>query len=248
MTKVFFGICLSAFGALCLNSALVQANPVPTAPTVPSQTNPSANPSNPSNEQMNPAGNPAQPPAGNSTPPASSTPTNPGTETSPAEEYTKLQEYIELAEALKGKDWEAADDATYRLLLKLAGETSVQTGRIDMDEWKNVSCSAFNSIDSLWKEASDGKQGFSAQWEMFAGVSSRNQETYYYSIGWRDTSGTWKVAWGEDSNGDITYLLNREPNFVDPPSGHLPARLEWEDGNDYRFNKRQACLSERGAN
>ena len=231
MKKVSLVILLNILGAFCLHSVLIQANAQPNAGSQPNQ--------NPLLVEATPSPTPVVPPLPSPTP-AAPTPTP-----VPAS-YENLPEYIELAEGLQNKNWQVADDATYRLLLKLAGEQSVQNGFFDNREWSNMSCDAFNAIEELWKSTDGGQQGFTSQWAIFDGQSRRDPVAFYQRIRWRD-SNVWKVAWQRTNNaGDRTveYVPEQSPNFSAPPPGHLPARLEWADGRDYRFDKLQTCSPE----
>lgn len=155
-----------------------------------------------------------------------------------AEDYKQFEEYIALQAALQQGDWQLADQKTYELMLKIAGTNSQQQGFFVAEDWETFSCSALRDINQLWMQASNGQQGFSRQWEIFK-ATRPNDRSYYYKIGWSELSGTWKVAW-RLSNNRLVYTAS--PDFSnDAPPGHLPAGLEWEDGQDRRFQAINRC-------
>jgi GUN4-like len=178
---------------------------------------------------------------------------SPSSETSPTEgsdangstptttEEDNEVDYSQLEAALQQRNWEAADEETYQIMLKIAGSTSESQGMFDLTEWQNFSCDDLRKIDELWREASAGELGFSAQKRVFELVG-RNSGRYYDQIGWRPLRGDWLVSWTlNEETKRVEYLPNRQPNFEDPPVGHLPAKLEWSNGADYRFEKVYSC-------
>ncbi|NEO29607.1 MAG: hypothetical protein F6K36_03975 [Symploca sp. SIO3C6] len=168
--------------------------------------------------------------------------------TESTQEAAKLDSrYSQLQEYLKQQDWEAADQETYELMLKIAGSESEQQGSFNLTEWQNFSCEAFKQIDKLWLEASDSKLGFSTQNKILEEVQDYN--LFYFRIGWKRQllKDDWAVVWEYDQESQKTeYLTDKKPNFEEPPDGHLPAKLEWEtpegeSPQDRRFEAIDRC-------
>ncbi len=144
--------------------------------------------------------------------------------------------YDRLALYLRQKNWEAADKETYELLLKLAGDKSKARGYIDLNEFENLPCSDLIKLDDLWREASDGKLGFSAQQIIY-----KNQ-----GLDWQQMYAEVKWAVFQDENfvllvdrqlnwetRKLEYKLGMEPNFKNPPPGHLPVTIGTVRGKEF---------------
>ncbi|MGB7060675.1 MAG: GUN4 domain-containing protein, partial [Geitlerinemataceae cyanobacterium] len=99
----------------------------------------------------------------------------------------------QLRVALAQQDWQAADQANYELLLKIAGSKSKSQGQFDLEEWENLPCEKLKKVDNLWNKASDGKFGFTAQSEIYEKVNY-NAEKYYQTLGWKEDE-RWLVSW-----------------------------------------------------
>jgi hypothetical protein len=146
-----------------------------------------------------------------------------------------------LQKALTQKNYREADQLTYQLILESAGPISKSQGRLNKTEWGQFPCSDFKEIDRLWREATEGAQGFSVQKEIFIESKSVAQ-AFQTRIGWRDTAGKWVViSRYSAANKTVEYEKGKEPEFNKPPRGHLPAKLAWEGANDHRFDKIYAC-------
>ncbi|NJO77188.1 MAG: hypothetical protein HC827_00815 [Cyanobacteria bacterium RM1_2_2] len=238
MKKIYLALLLSFLGVVSLNPVLAETsqNGNQSAPEAETQVTPvqpqdSQEPSEAEGADVN------APPLGG-TVPDTTTPTG---ETVVVEDYKQYPEYSELQAALQQQppNWQLADQKTYELMLRIAGANSQSQGAFAVDDWQQFPCNALQDIDQLWMQASSGQQGFSRQWDIFQSARP-NQELYYYRIGWKELSGAWKVAWRIRDN-NLEYIQNASPNFTDPPAGHLPAGLEWQDGKDYRFQAVDRC-------
>lgn len=151
--------------------------------------------------------------------------------------------YAQLEQSLDGQNWQQADQITYELMLLIAGPKSAEQGYFDRAEWESFPCEQFQRLDSLWSEASQGQQGFAAQLTIFRQVEN-NPSTYFSRIGWQQ-EGTWVVRWQYNrTNKRAAYLPGMQPNFAEPPTGHLPALLQWSGGKDYRLTKANSCLAQ----
>jgi serine/threonine protein kinase len=159
-------------------------------------------------------------------------------ENTPTQENNET-DYSKLEAALQQQNWEAADEETYQIMLKIAGSTSESQGMFDPTEWNDFPCEELRKIDQLWSRASENRLGFSAQRLILNEVGKDN---YYDEIGWRPLGKDWLVRWTYNEQiKQVEYLQNKSPNFESPPAGHLPAKLEWEDGKDHRFERISSC-------
>ena len=162
----------------------------------------------------------------------------------PAIDYSRLQAFLQE----KPPNWEAADQETYELMLKIAGHKSVQKGLFEESEWKSFPCDALKRIDTLWSEASDGNLGFSAQKKIF-NDAGKQSSAYFEKIGWKTPEGEFKVDWKRQNLNTqrFEYFNNdgkaTKPEFKNPPAGHLPAKLQWWDNKGHRFDEdKTTCL------
>ena len=129
-------------------------------------------------------------------------------------------DYNPLAELLREGKWRKANDETRDLLLQATGRKA--TGWVTTDNIKTLSCWDLKTIDSLWKQYSQGKFGFSVQLPIFLETGNRpgklvGDDAYIKfgdRIGWRQ-SGTWL------NYSQLTFATTA-------PLGHLPAaHLTW---------------------
>lgn len=149
--------------------------------------------------------------------------------------------YERLSRYLQRQEWRQADQETYELMLRIAGPKSAQQGRFDRQEWQTFSCEALRTIDQLWSNASSGQLGFRAQKRLFE-QEQRRVVAYYQRIQWLTDNLEWRVAWQYNAaEKRSTYLPGKEPQFTQPPEGHLPARLEWVEYGERRFQRVYAC-------
>lgn len=133
--------------------------------------------------------------------------------------------YDQLSKYLTAKDWKAADDETYLLLLKAAGNQSYSDGTFHPDEFKQINCADLVLIDQLWTSASNGKQGLTAQRKIYDGASKDIRKTYE-SLGWINGSGELAIETAYNrQTSRWEYIEGRQPNFKSPPVGHLPFLL-----------------------
>ena len=137
----------------------------------------------------------------------------------------KNASYNQLTNYLKEKNWQAADNETYLLLLKAAGSQSYNDGTFYPDEFNRITCADLVLIDQLWTQASNGKQGLTAQKKIYED-SARDIRKTYESIGWISSSG--ELAINTAYNRQTSrweYIEGRQPDFKSLPVGHLPFLL-----------------------
>ena len=123
--------------------------------------------------------------------------------------------YDRLQKLLADGKWEEANSLTYTLMLKAAGREA--PGWLDLSSIKSFPCSDLKIIDSLWKEYSQGRFGFSVQLPIFINtgnkpgklVGSEAYESFGDRVGWRK-DGQWIIFLG-----NLNYSL-------DAPAGELP--------------------------
>ncbi|MEI6064741.1 MAG: GUN4 domain-containing protein, partial [Pseudanabaena sp. ELA748] len=171
------------------------------------------------NREQNPSPIVSNSPAILTTPSVSAPPTpeNPSPE--------NKSSYNQLSIYLTDKNWKAADNETYILLLKAAGSKSLQDGTFHPDELNRISCADIVLIDQLWKQATDSKQGLTAQKKILASFGKDIRQTYE-SLGWINASGELIVDTAYDrQTSRWEYIEGRQPNFKSPPVGHLPFLL-----------------------
>jgi len=151
--------------------------------------------------------------------------------------------YNQLSIYLSEKNWKAADNETYLLLLKAAGNKSLQDGTFHPDELNRISCADIALIDQLWKQASNGKQGLTAQKKIYENSAKDIRQTYE-SIGWINPSGELAIETTYNrQTARWEYLEGRQPDFKSPPIGHLPFLLRNPHKNLERMVTLYRCSS-----
>jgi hypothetical protein len=147
-----------------------------------------------------------------------------------------LENYNQLAADLQQKNWQAADQLTYELTLKLAGKKAFSRGYIDYTELESLPCDQFQQIDQLWRDASEGKFGFSAQQIVYK-TQGQNWQKYYAKVGWANFKGNrFTPLVDRTLNWDtrrLEYSLDKQPNYENPPIGHLPVTISWVRGKKF---------------
>ena len=151
--------------------------------------------------------------------------------------------YGQLGIYLKEKNWKAADQETYLLLLKASGSQSERDGTFHPDEFNKITCADLVLIDQLWTQASNGKQGLTAQKKIYEDFAKDIRKTYE-NIGWFSPSGELAIDTTYDrKTSRWEYLEGRQPNFKSPPVGHLPFLLRDTNKNLERMATLYRCSS-----
>jgi hypothetical protein len=126
-------------------------------------------------------------------------------------------DYSQLRDFLATKQWQAADQETAALMLKIAGKES--EGRLTGQDIQKFPGEELGRINQLWLDFSDGRFGFTVQkqiWEQVGGlVNSDDSETYCRfgdRVGWRK-NGSWL---------DYSQLTFNRTSNTTSPLGHLP--------------------------
>ena len=164
-----------------------------------------------------------------------------------------FREYAQLTRSLKAKDWKAADQETFDLLLGLVGKKSKQKGLFLNEEWdsflsKESGCQQIERINALWSDASGGKLGFSAQKRLLDKTKNldpdRRSKAFYDQVEWTNENSA-LVEWDYDESANAArYFEGKEPDFIDPVEGHLPAIMMWEKSESERRDKRTLIFLE----
>ncbi len=149
--------------------------------------------------------------------------TNP--QTLPSLSPDRKTSYDQLSSYLAAKNWKAADNETYLLLLKAAGNQSYNDGTFHPDEFNRITCADLVLIDQLWTNASNGKQGLTAQKKIYDGTAKDIRRTYE-NIGWFNSSDELLIETAYNrQTSRWEYIEGRQPNFKSPPVGHFPFLL-----------------------
>ncbi|MGB3535139.1 MAG: GUN4 domain-containing protein [Microcoleaceae cyanobacterium] len=118
-------------------------------------------------------------------------------------------DYNPLMEILAAKDWRAADEYTWAIILYIAGRQ--EQGWLQMEDINNFPCTDLRTIDYLWNYYSQGLFGLTVQQQIWESVA----EEYSYfcdRVGWRNGE-NWKYY------DELKFIQNI-------PSGHLPV-IAW---------------------
>lgn len=88
-----------------------------------------------------------------------------------------------LRDKLAAGEWEAADAETRRLLCVLAGEEAVKRKWVYFSEVKFIAVSDLTKVDSLWRQYSNGKYGYSVQKKIWNN-SGKVWNAFFKKVGW----------------------------------------------------------------
>lgn len=131
-------------------------------------------------------------------------------------------DYTKLRNLLEAEKWSEADIHTDRLVEQIVKTAKRQNKHvfIELKTIAEFSCPDIRTIDSLWKEYSNDKFGFSPQQEVWQSV---NQQGDFSTQTWRRfaTEVGWKEGEVDSGSGYLLYeQLDFEP--TEAPAGHLP--------------------------
>lgn len=122
-------------------------------------------------------------------------------------------DYVALRDSLSEGDFRKADDETRALLIRLAGENAIKRGWVYFSEVRAIPIKDFQTIDNLWKTASNGKFGYSVQREIY------NQQQKRWSKFFK------LIDWVTNTPGDSVIYRKWPMEFnysMDAVRGHLP--------------------------
>jgi len=124
-------------------------------------------------------------------------------------------DYLPLKNLLAAKKWRQSNDETRRLMLQAANRD--KQGWLTAEDINNIPCWDLKTIDDLWKEASNGRFGFSVQYPIF--VNTGNKPGRLMAPDAYDKFGT-QVGWRQNNEW---VLFKENLNYsLDAPIGHLP--------------------------
>ncbi|EFN59265.1 hypothetical protein CHLNCDRAFT_19181, partial [Chlorella variabilis] len=117
-------------------------------------------------------------------------------------------DYSSLRDLLKEGKWREAEDETRELLIQAAGPAAVRRGWVYFSEVKFIPADDLRTLDELWRAASGGKFGYSAQREVWV-QKARQWPKFFKAIDW--VQGENNVKWPSEFNYS-----------ADAVKGHLP--------------------------
>ncbi|MDJ0590807.1 MAG: GUN4 domain-containing protein [Pleurocapsa sp. MO_226.B13] len=116
-----------------------------------------------------------------------------------------LKKYSELRRLLADRKFKEADEKTNKILLQLTGNDSYNNS----SDAELIDCVVYQTIDSLWREYSNNKFGFSVQIRIFQKVG--NTEKFGDLVDWRE-------------NGKWLNYTDLNKTLEEAPQGYFPSR------------------------
>lgn len=137
-------------------------------------------------------------------------------------------DYTRLRDLLKAQNWKAADQETYKVMLRAVG---IESGWFTSNELLNFPCTDLKTIDSLWVKYSKGRFGFSVQKQIYVKCGGRLNGEYRDDTIWRKFGD--RLDWCTDDN----WLDYEDINpSLSSPEGYLPCFILLVNiGNDFDF-------------
>jgi hypothetical protein len=126
-------------------------------------------------------------------------------------------DYRHLRDLLQAGDWQAADDETYRVMLKCVGRKEGDWMRVE--QLRSFPCADLRTIDQLWQTYSNGQFGFSVQQSIYLDCGAMLNGEYPGDRIWEQFGD--RVGWRRGNR----WIYYQDVMF-DPtaPKGHLPAK------------------------
>ncbi|XP_020236051.1 tetrapyrrole-binding protein, chloroplastic [Cajanus cajan] len=125
--------------------------------------------------------------------------------------------YDLLRHHLSTKNFQQADEETRRLLIVLAGEAAQKRGYVFFSEVQFIPEQDLRTIDSLWREHSDNKFGYSVQ-KRILNKTNGDFTKFFIKVGWMKKLDTEVEQYNYRSfPTEFVWELND-----DTPEGHLP--------------------------
>lgn len=119
-------------------------------------------------------------------------------------DYSALREYLAAGDVRK------ADDETRALLIKMAGSGAVQRGWVYFTEVPTIPAADLQTVDALWRAASNNRFGYSVQKEMWV-QAGRRWPKFFKAIDWVVGENNVYRKWP----AEFKYAY-------DAPKGHMP--------------------------
>lgn len=127
------------------------------------------------------------------------------------------RDYLQLRDLLAAQQWLAADEATDRLMLKIAGREP--EGSLTQQDIKQFPCKDLRTINQLWVRYSKGRFGFTPQnkiWNRVRGLDKNDPNLTRYGDLEKLRNFKALVEWDKVWRGT-------DPRTA--PAGHLPKVL-----------------------
>ncbi|KOM50807.1 hypothetical protein LR48_Vigan08g163400 [Vigna angularis] len=122
-----------------------------------------------------------------------------------------------LRHHLSSQNFQLADEETRRLLIVLAGEAALKRGYVFFSEVQFISGSDLLTIDTLWREHSGNKFGYSVQKKILEKANG-DFTKFFIKVGWMKKLDTEVEQYNYRSfPSEFIWELNE-----DTPEGHLP--------------------------
>ncbi|XP_071686524.1 tetrapyrrole-binding protein, chloroplastic [Rutidosis leptorrhynchoides] len=137
--------------------------------------------------------------------------------TSSSTSSTSSTTFDVLTHHLTTNNFREADNETRRLLIQLAGDSAVKRGYVFFSEVQFISESDLKAIDTLWRNNSNNKFGYSVQKRLFD-KSDNDFTKFFIRVGWMKKLDTEVVQYNYRAfPEEFIWELNDET-----PEGHLP--------------------------
>jgi hypothetical protein len=124
-------------------------------------------------------------------------------------------DFTNLTRFLAEQNWRRANDETRRIILQATGRTSV--GWIPPSDLQNLSCGDLKTIDTLWRENSKDRFGFSVQFPIY--IDTGNRPARMVSDDAFTRFGD-RIGWRKD--GDWIIFIENLDYSSNAPIGHFP--------------------------
>ncbi|KAF5730414.1 Tetrapyrrole-binding family protein [Tripterygium wilfordii] len=126
--------------------------------------------------------------------------------------------FEQLQHHLSTHNFFQADEETRRLLIVLAGEAAQKRGYVFFSEVQFISESDLKTIDSLWRQYSNNRFGYSVQRKIWSKVNE-DFTKFFLKVGWMKKLDTEVEQYNYRSfPTEFTWELKDDT----PPEGHLP--------------------------
>jgi hypothetical protein len=145
--------------------------------------------------------------------PKPSAPSQPAVQSPPEKNIN----YSDLRKLLADRKFKEADQETNKILLQLTGNDSYN----DNSDAARVDCMIYQNIDSLWREYSNSKFGFSVQKRIFQEVE--DVEKFGDLVGWRE-------------NGKWLKYTDLNKTLEEAPEGYFPSRYRGPRSSSSNLN------------
>jgi hypothetical protein len=121
--------------------------------------------------------------------------------------------FSELQSLLEKGLWKQADEKTFSLMLQLSGGGDAWLSKAAVESFP---CGDLKVLDQLWVQHSQGRFGFSVQYQVYSNLTKKEAIAFAKQTGW------WQ-------SGLEFFKLYRFLNFsTTAPQGHLPAKWFWQ--------------------